>query len=146
MILLACVQNAFLASLSFVGRQSCHWFLKMKWVSLIPLNQERILIRCLMKDHLDREEKKRPAHHIMSSSNRMSLSRDLRISVKASLLYLHNVIRRCCVTLSQVLSFKERIQVKSTDGAKLNLISKSLFFFLKVMRLTPLSMKRKKCQ
>lgn len=54
-----------------------------------------------MKDHLDREEKKRPAaHHIMSSSNRTSLSEDVWLSVKASLLYLHNVIRLCCVTLS----------------------------------------------
>ena len=31
MILLACVQNAFLASLSFVGRQSCHRFCKNAW-------------------------------------------------------------------------------------------------------------------
>lgn len=60
------------------GRQSSHRFLKMKWVFLIPLNQGSLLIRNLVKDHSDREEKKRPAaHHIMSSSDRMSLSEDV---------------------------------------------------------------------
>lgn len=130
LILLASVLNASLASRRFVGRQSCHWFLKMKWVSLIPLNQGSLLIRCLMKDHLDREEKKRPAaHHIMSASNRTSLSQDVWLSVRVSLLYLHNVIRLCCVTLSPSCFLQVGIQA---DPLCVELNLSSVFCFLKM--------------
>lgn len=76
----------------------------MKWVSRIPLNQESLLIRFLMKDHLDRLQKNRPAYHIMSRSNRMSLSADSWISEKAFYVF---IMETCsAVSLSMVLCLK----------------------------------------